>query len=114
MRRSPRNLPARCTRSPSTPRRQEKLDARRDRGPQWPGAPDDDSNVKRQDSTGSKCRAGAFRPRLLDVAVARHRDNAERRDPVALTAEHAKAEAVEREALAPVGDRARLVNHEAG
>src|SRR5665213_1012185 len=46
--------------------------------------------------------------------LAHHRHNAERGDAVALLAHHAEAEAVEGEALADVGDRARFVDDEAG
>src|SRR5215470_12519485 len=61
----------------------------------------------------SKRGPGSLRLGLLDFGLARHRGYTECGDPVALAAQHAKTEAVEGEALAAVGDRARLVDHEA-
>src|SRR5215475_7401782 len=60
-----------------------------------------------------KCRACPLGLGILELGLARHRDNTERGDTVALTAQHAKAEAMEGEALAALGDRARFVNDEA-
>src|SRR3954467_12028592 len=48
-------------------------------------------------STRLKRRPRALRLSLLDFRLTRHRDNAQRRDAVALAAENAKAEAVEGE-----------------
>src|SRR5207244_10638930 len=53
----------------------------------------------------SKCRAGALRLGLFCFRLPRHRDNTERGNAVALPTQHAKAEAVEGEALAAFGDR---------
>src|SRR6185312_13444575 len=63
-------------------------------------------------ASASKCRAGALRLRLFCFRLPRHRDNTERGDAVALPTQHAKAEAVEGEALATLRDRTRLVDHE--
>src|SRR5262245_66354494 len=54
-----------------------------------------------------------LRLRLQQLRLARHRHDAQRGDAVALPPQHAEAEAVEGEALAAIGDRARLVNDEA-
>src|ERR1700745_3674791 len=53
-----------------------------------------------------ECRAGALGLGVLELRLARHRDNTERGDAVALPAQHAKAETVESEALAAIGNRA--------
>src|SRR3954451_10115890 len=68
----------------------------------------------RKTSTRLKRRSRALRLSLLDFRLTRHRDNAQRRDAVALAAENAKAEAVEGETLAAFRNRARLVDHEPG
>src|SRR4026209_2082625 len=64
-------------------------------------------------SEGLERRACPLRLRILALGFARHRRNLERGDAVALTPQHAEAEPVESKALAAVGDRARLVDHEA-
>src|SRR5438477_8695658 len=61
-----------------------------------------------------KRRARPFRLFLLELRLARHRHDSQSGDAVALAAENAKAETVEGETLAAFGDRARLMNHQAG
>src|SRR5580704_11275275 len=51
---------------------------------------------------------------LLDLGLARHRHDPKCGDAVALAAQHAEAEAVKGKTLAAFGDRAGLVDHEAG
>src|ERR1700722_19200469 len=85
-----RNLRARCMLWRSRRRRPGK----RDRGP-----------LKR--------RPGPLRLFLLDIGLARDCHDPKCGDPVALAAQYTKTEAVEREALAALRDRARLVNHKA-
>src|SRR3954451_13311792 len=46
--------------------------------------------------------------------LARQRNDSQRSDAIALAAQHAEAQAVEAKTLAAFGDRARLVNHQAG
>ena len=90
---------AASTRSPSMPRRRART------GPVYfPGT-----------GTG-RAPTQRWRPhrRLPDLRAPRQRRDAQRGDAVALAAQHAEAEAVEGEALARLGDRARLVDDEAG
>src|SRR5947209_13995774 len=63
-----------------------------------------------------KCRSRLrlFLSRAARLGLARQRHDAQRGDTVALAAQHAEAEAVEGETLAALGNRARLVNHQAG
>src|SRR6185437_2683335 len=68
-----------------------------------------------KDSTRSlKCGAGSLGLEILELGVARHRDDAQRGDAVALAAEHPKAEAMEGEALAALGNRTCFMNHQPG
>src|SRR6185437_1606476 len=104
MRLSRRNCTARCTRLPSTPKhpgkrvRPSRLRA----------------SVEARNCATSKYRAGTLWLSVFDFALAWHRDDTERRDAVALPPQHAEAEAMEGEALAPLGNRAGLVDHKAG
>src|SRR5580700_9768522 len=61
----------------------------------------------------SKCGARALGLDLFDLALARHRHDAQRRDAVALPAQYAKPETVKGKTLAAFGDRTCFVNHEA-
>src|SRR6266403_3817728 len=66
---------------------------------------------ERAAASSSERRTRPFRLLFLDLGLARHRDDAQRGDAIALAAQHAETEAVEGKALAALGDRARLVDH---
>src|SRR6202011_5475745 len=57
--------------------------------------------------------AGPLRLFLLGLGLARHGDDTQRGDAVALAAQHPETKAVEGKTLSAFRDRARLVNHQA-
>src|SRR3982074_3542060 len=61
-----------------------------------------------------RARLRLFFPSPSSFGLARHRHDTQRGDAVALAAQHAEAEAVESKTLAAFGNRARLVDYEAG
>src|ERR1700752_2065820 len=100
---SPGNSPAPSTRWRSRRRRRGKRTA--------------ENLLPRPERQGNETLKRGARPLrlfLLDLGLARHRHDPQRGDAVTLAAQDAETEAVEGETLAPLRDRARLVNHEAG